>query len=51
MLMYKGYTLPSPEKFVKCMASEAKSTGTNVEPIGRVIYDFLSMLSRLIFLK
>jgi len=40
MLIYKGHTLPSPEKFVRCVASDTKSTGTNVELTGRVICDF-----------
>ena len=51
ILIYKDHTLPSPEKFVRCVASEAKSTGTNVEPMGRVICDFLSIPSQLIFLE
>jgi len=37
MLIYKGHTLPSPEKFVRCVALDVKRIGTNVPPTGRVI--------------
>jgi len=44
IVKYIGQAFLSPEKFVKWVWSDEQSTGTNVEPVGKVSYYLLEYM-------